>query len=71
MKPFAINEILARAEHIPGKFPEQLLLGALLAPREPGEVIVIHHVTDTRHKLQLEVERRGPTLGIKFERVVL
>ena len=43
-------------------------LANLLEKREPNEVIVIHHFTDTKKFLQLEVERRSTTLGIAFER---
>jgi hypothetical protein len=50
---------------------QQLLLATLLSKRSPDEVIVIHHVTDTAYMLQLEVERRCPIHGIKFERVIL
>ena len=50
---------------------QQLLLATLLPKRSPDEVIVIHHVTDTFYKLQLEVERRCPIHGVKFERVIL
>jgi hypothetical protein len=50
---------------------QQLLLQTLLPKRSDGEIIVIHHVTDTVYYLQLEVERRCPVFGIKFERVIL
>lgn len=50
---------------------QQLLLQTLLTKRSKGEIIVIHHITDTPYYLQLEVERRCPVFGIKFERVIL
>ena len=50
---------------------QQLLLQTLLTKRSDGEIIIIHHVTDTIYYLQLEVERRCPHNGIKFERVIL
>ncbi len=50
---------------------QQLVLQQLLTKRSDGEIIIIHHVTDTVYKLQLEVERRCPTFGVKFERVIL
>ena len=46
------------------------LIGAI-QQREPGEVIVVHHITDKLAHLQCEIERRGPTLGITFERMFL
>jgi hypothetical protein len=48
----------------------QLLCSAVI-PREPKEVIVIHHYADKITHLQLEVERRSETLGIAFERLIL
>jgi hypothetical protein len=39
--------------------------------RSELEKIIIHHVTDTPHILQMEVERRCPINGIKFERFIL
>lgn len=53
------------------KRSEQLLFLSLIPKRSDDEKIVIHHVTDTFYKLQLEVERRCPVNGIKFERIVL
>jgi hypothetical protein len=50
---------------------QQLMLQTLIPKRSVNEVIVIHHVTDTHYKLQLEIERRCPVNGIKFERVIL
>ena len=50
---------------------EQLLLAGLMTKRSPEEIIVVHHITDTHYKLQLEIERRCPVFGIKFERIVL
>lgn len=50
---------------------QQLLLQQLLTKRSKEEIIIIHHVTDTPYRLQLEVERRCPIFGIKFERVIL
>jgi hypothetical protein len=50
---------------------QQLLLRALVTPRSWREQIVIHHVTDTPFRLQLEIERRCPINGIKFERIIL
>jgi hypothetical protein len=50
---------------------QQLLLATLIPKRSSHEVIVIHHVTDNFYKLQLEVERRCPRHGIKFERIIL
>lgn len=50
---------------------QQLLLAALVTKRCDDEIIVIHHVTDTTYKLQLEVERRSKEFGIKFERIIL
>lgn len=46
-------------------------LASLIERREPDELIVVHHATDHRGFLQLEVERRSRTLGIAFERRVL
>lgn len=43
----------------------------LLTKRSEMERITIHHVTDTVHKLQLEVERACPVHGMKFERIIL
>ena len=50
---------------------QQLVLQSLLTKRSDGEIIIIHHVIDTIYFLQLEVERRCPVFGIKFERVIL
>ena len=50
---------------------EQLLLATLIPRRSPEEVLVLHHVTDTPTKLQIELERRCPVNGVKFERVRL
>ena len=50
---------------------QQLVLGQLIEKRSIDEKIIIHHVTDTFYKLQLEVERRCPINGIIFERIVL
>jgi hypothetical protein len=47
---------------------EQLLIGAMIT--NEGETIIIHHITDTPQKLQLEIERRSES-GIKFERIFL
>ena len=44
-------------------------LAAMVEKREPNEIIVVHHYTDSRDQLQLEVERRSDELGIKFERI--
>jgi hypothetical protein len=46
-------------------------LAAFVQKREPDELVIVHHYTDTRTKLQLEVERRSSTLGLSFERIVL
>ena len=50
---------------------EQVLLSKLISLRSEKETIVIHHITDTHYRLQLEVERRCPINGIAFERIVL
>jgi hypothetical protein len=50
---------------------QQLLLMPLITKRSVEEVIVIHHVTDNAQKLQLEIERRCPINGLKFERLFL
>jgi hypothetical protein len=50
---------------------EQLLLASLIPVKLPGEKIIIHHITDTHFKLQLEIERRCPVFGISFERIIL
>lgn len=34
------------------------------------ERVIIHHVTDGPRRMQLEIERRCPVHGIKFERVI-
>ncbi len=50
---------------------EQLVYRQLIPLRSPAEKIVIHHVTNSYYQLQLEIERRDPALGIKFERLRL
>lgn len=51
---------------------QQLLLASLIPRRSEQETIVIHHLTqDTPYRLQMEVERRCPTHGIRFERIFL
>jgi hypothetical protein len=51
---------------------QQLLLAPLIPRRSSEEVIIIHHVTaDTPYWLQLEIERRCPTHGVGFDRIVL
>jgi hypothetical protein len=55
-----------RAEQLFGNF------ACLVTKRSPEEVIIVHHVTeDTPKRLQMEVERRCPKHGLKFERIVL
>jgi len=49
---------------------QQLLLVGLIERRWPTETIIIHHITDTYQKLQLEIERRAAN-GITFERIIL
>lgn len=53
----------------------QQLMFTQLLQKVPGEVVIIHHVSeDSPTRLQLEVERRTPyEFGwkISFERVVL
>lgn len=46
------------------------MLAEIVGKREPEEIVVIHHYTDRKSGLQLEVERRSETLGIHFERIV-
>ena len=61
----------------PGRQPtklEQLVIrnSGILEKRSNLEVIVVHHITrDEPHFLQLEIERRCPANGIKFERLVI
>jgi hypothetical protein len=43
----------------------------LIKKREKKEVIIIHYIMDTYRHVQLEIERRSPTLGIKFERIFM
>lgn len=50
---------------------QQILLASLVEKRSVNEVIVIHHVADLPHILQLEVEFRCPINGIKFERIII
>lgn len=47
------------------------ILSAGIAKREEGERVIVHHVTDSRGSLQVEVERNGPTLGVAFERIIM
>jgi hypothetical protein len=47
------------------------LLNNSIIKREPEEEIVVHHMTDTKDFLQLEVERRSKQLGFSFERIVI
>lgn len=58
-----------------GRQPKSRVLRAALADlvpkREPNELIVVHHYTDIRQSIQLEIERRSETLGIQFNRVLL
>jgi hypothetical protein len=49
---------------------EQLLLASLIPKKSSDETILIHHVTDTNYKLQLEFERRTPN-SVTFERIIL
>ena len=49
---------------------EQLLLAGVIPKKFSDETILIHHVTDTNYKLQLEFERRTPN-SVTFERFVL
>lgn len=49
---------------------QQLLINDLLFFGSPDEIIV-HHVSDTEDRLQLEIERRTLFGEIKFERVVI
>lgn len=38
----------------------------------PGEIVVVHHMWNTKDKLVLQIERRDPTCrSVSFERVVL
>jgi hypothetical protein len=58
----------------PGRQPtysERRLFTSWILKKHPKEKIIIHHVTeDSVHRLQLEIERRGPT-KITFERLIL
>lgn len=52
---------------------ERYLLPAI-PPKVPGERVVIHHVTNTHNKLQLDIERRWKEDGVVkmiFERIYL
>lgn len=55
----------------PTRIEQLLISNTLVTKRTPEEVIVVHHLTDARYKVQLEIERRCPVNGIKFERIVL
>jgi hypothetical protein len=50
---------------------EQLMLVSLIEKRSEQEKVVIHHITDTPYRLQMEIERRCPVNGITFERIIL
>lgn len=58
-----------------GRQPRSKVLRAALArlieKREPAELIVVHHYTDTSASIQLEYERRSEILGIQFGRLLL
>lgn len=48
----------------------RLLTKALSRP-VAGEVVVVHHITETRQGIQLEIERRMPGDVFRFERHVI
>lgn len=49
---------------------DQLML-QLIVPKIDDEHVQIHHVTETYHKAQLEIERRFKDGQVKFERIFL
>lgn len=66
-----LSNIMHSTNYRPSR-SQQLFLSALVKQRHLQEQIVVHHVLeDTSVKLHLQIERRHPTLGISFERVML
>lgn len=49
---------------------QQLLLQSLIPKVLGRDTILIHHVTETNYKLQIEFERRTED-GVTFERIIL
>jgi len=42
-----------------------------IVPKHDDEHVQIHHVTETNHRAQLEIERRFKDGRVKFERIFL
>lgn len=45
-------------------------MAKMVPPKYENETIVVHHYTDRKDSIQLEVERRTPQ-GMFFERIIL